>query len=196
MGVKTFESNGGYAKFGKEDNVYFKLKNIKPGWNDREDEPQLEGTAQAVPVEGGEPGTIPFYFSSKITLLEDDNYSSNTGKLLREVGKARAVLSDLDVSEEHIKEILDESENTRYEAETKQENSALFEAIVEHLKDLDAVWKGGTMYGGDGEYSKLTKVVEAVEKNPFADDPAEQTASDDDAESEAADAEDDGAALA
>lgn len=193
MGVKNLDSDGGFAKFGKGDNVYFKLTKIDTGWNERDDAPQLPAGLTAVPVEGGEPGTIPAYFSSKITIQEDDDYSSNLGKLLSAVDKVEPVLADLGISDDVIEEIMDGKK--RYEAENEQENAALFEAVVDHLSEVDAVWKGGTKFGGDNDYSKLVDVIDTVDKNPFSDDPADSTTSEE-SDTEAADAEDDATALA
>lgn len=105
------------------------------------------------------------------------------------------MLSDLGVPDEVITDI--KAGEKRFEAETEEENVDLWEAVLEHLKDVENfVVKGGTILAGDNDdYSKANEIYERVEKDPFADDPAEQTASDE-TDAEAADAEDESTALA
>lgn len=185
MGVKTIDSNGGFAKFGKGDNVYLKPAQIDTGYNDYQDEPQLECTFLAVPTDGGEQGQIPGYLSSKITIQEDDNFSSNLGKLLIAADKLEAVLADLGLDDETIEAI--KNGEMRYEAETESENTDLYSAVVTHLSQLNGfVVKGGTKYNKGEDFSKVNDIYGRVDEDPFAEtgDAAES-----DSDAESADAE-------
>ena len=196
MGVKLPDdsNNSAYAKFGKGDNAYIKPLKINKGWNDHQNQPQLVFKFQAVSTEGGESGVIPGYISSKITVQEDENFSSHLAKLLNAVDKTEAVLRELGIEDELVERIMDPSDDTRYEAETEEENQELYEAVLKHLADYgEFVLKAGTKLAGkDNGYSKVNDIHDLVEKDPF-DDPAEVVASE---SSEESSEEDAGAVLA
>lgn len=175
MGVKTIDSDGGgYALFDKGENVYIKPTKIEPGWNDRENEPQLVFRFRAISTEDsdGEPGTIPGYLSSKITIQSDEDFNSFLGNLLVAAGVAEAVLDDIGVDEDDIEGILDPDDDRRYEAEDEKENQALYAAVVSRLSELDnLVLKAGTKQAGkDNDYSKINGIYKRVEKDPFPDE--------------------------
>jgi hypothetical protein len=199
MGVKTIESGDGYAKFGKGENAYIKPIEIEPGVNDYagdddDTDRQIDFVFQAESAEEGEAGRIPGYLSSKITIQEDDNFSSNLGKLLQAAGKLESVLGDLGIDDETIQAIKDGDK--RYVAETPEENQDLYAAVVTRLNEVDdLVVKAGTKFAGDDDdYSKVKDIIERVDKDVRIPDDdkdeseaeAEETAdADDDAESDA-----------
>lgn len=190
MGVKTIESGDGYAKFGKGENAYLKPIKITPGINEYADEDddtdqQLDFVFQAKSAEEGDTGRIPGYFSAKITIQEDDNFSSNLGKLLEAAGQLEAVLGDLGIDEDTIEAI--KAGDKRYVAETEAENQDLYAAVVSRLDEVDdLVVKAGTKFAGDDDdYSKVKEVIERVEKDvplPESDDGADADADTADAE--------------
>jgi cobalamin biosynthesis protein CobT len=195
MQVKTLSSGDGYAKFGKGENAYIKPIEITPGVNDYADEDdetdqQLNFVFQAKSAEEGDIGRIPGYINSKITIQEDDNFSSNLGKLLQAAGKLEAVLKDVGLDEETIEAI--KAGDDRCFAADEQDNQELFAAVVNRLDNVDdLVLKAGTKFAGDDEdYSKVKDIIERVDKDvPPPQDSDESAAEAEDADAEGADAD-------
>lgn len=168
MQTRTIPSGDGYAKLGKGENAYVKIIDITPDVNDYAGEDddtdrQLKFIFQAKSAEEGTVGRIPAYFNSKITIRDDDEWSSNLGKLLKYAGVLEDVMRDVGLSEEKIEEIMD-GEDLAYASDGDQ-NAELHEAVVTRLSEVDdLVLKAGTSFAGDDDdYSKVSDILERAE---------------------------------
>ena len=101
------------------------------------------------------------------------------------------VLRELGADDDLVDAI--EAGDKRYEAQDEEENQELMQAVAKHIGGK--VLRAGSKWNGDEEYSKVTEFYELSDKDPFSGDPTDSTDAAAD-ESEAADADDDAAALA
>lgn len=193
MGFEDVNSGEGFTKFGKGANLLIKPDSIdhSRGQYQGDEYRQLDLVFQAVPENGGDLGRVPAWPTSKITIGESDEHTSKLAQLLTTAGVLEDVLRELGADDDLVAAI--EAGDKRYEAKDEDENRELMQAVAKHIGGK--VLRAGSKWNGEADYSKVTEFYELSETDPFSDDPADSTTSEE-SDTEAADAEDDGAALA
>lgn len=180
MGLHEIGSgDGGYTKFTEGDNALVTLQNLEldDGEYQGQQYYQLAMVFEAVNENDyDEHGRIPAWPSSKLTVTDSDEHTSDLAKMLEKAGVLR------DVLEEVLPEGSDPSSvlngDARWQADTEEENEALGKAVASALKGK--VLRVGTKHNASGEYSKVDSIYSLADEDPFS----EESGSDDDAESE------------
>lgn len=184
MGLKSIDSDGGYAKFGKGDNAFIRVKEINP-----ETEPesyqgdeyfQIEFKFDAVnEADTTQRGEIPAWITSKLTVTDSEEHTSNMAKLLQSAGVLEDVLLELLGEEELVDMVINGEE--RWEADNAEENQKLGKAIVPHLKDK--VVKTGTKHNAKGDYSIAKDFYGPGDEDVFEDSEDSEEESGEDSDS-------------
>lgn len=170
MGFESVNSGDGYTKFDKGANLYVQADDIDDDKDSYQGDEyfQLVFQFNAVPENGGEPGRVPAWITSKITIGDSAEHTSKLAQLLDAAGIIEDVLRELGADDTLVEDVLAGEE--RYEAKTRDENMTLKAAVAKHLGKTTL--RVGSKYNASEEYSVVKDFYETVETDPFADDPA------------------------
>jgi len=171
MGFDDISEGEGYAKFDQGANVLGRISNIDYDEDSYQgnDYKQLEMEFNAVHETEREKGTVPAWISSKITLRDSDEHTSNLAKLLDAAGVLRSavqqLVEDLGADDEYVDKVV--SGEKRFEAKTEEENIALAKAVANHIDGV--VLKMGTEWNKGEDYSVVKNFYESVDVDRFED---------------------------
>ncbi|SDX28402.1 hypothetical protein SAMN05443574_12439 [Haloarcula vallismortis] len=163
------DGEGGFHLFDKGKNAYIKIHGLEPdtGQYQGNEYQQFQMVFDAVSETDSEDvGRIPFYPSSKITIQDTAEHTSDLGKLLRAAGILEDVLSELLESEEDVEAVVEG--DARYVAENHEENVELGQAIAQHLKDKVLVAGTKLNNENDPDYSLVKDPHRLADSDPFS----------------------------
>jgi hypothetical protein len=180
MGFEDVNSGDGYTQFEKGTNVLIKPAELDHGQDSYQGEEyyQLEFVFDAVPENGGEQGRVPAWLTSKITIGDSEEHTSNLGKLLRTTGILDDVLKDLGADDDLVAAI--KAGDKRFEATNDEENEHLMQAVAKAIGGI--VLRAGTKWNSGEEYSVAKDFYGVSDEDPFADDADEADAETDEGE--------------
>ena len=181
MGFDDVSDGEGYVKFNKGTNILGRIQNIDQGTDSYQGDEyyQLELAFNAVPEQGGEEGRIPAWITSKITVRDSEEHTSNLAKLLQAAGVLRPVVQDLVAELDADESLIDlvVSGDKRFEAESESENIALMKAVATHIDGK--VLRMGTKWNSSEDYSVVKDFYGLSDSDPFsADEGGQQPAVD------------------
>lgn len=167
------DDSAGYARFQKGDNAYIKISQLEPDRDQYQGEEYFQLAMEFDAVNESDPeeqGTVPGWFSSKVTVRDSEEHTSNLAKMLQAAGVLRDVLSDVLEDSDAVAKVL--NGEARWEAETESENEAVGKAVASALQGK--VLRAGTKHNSTGEYSIVKSVYGEVGEDPFAGEDVEE----------------------
>lgn len=172
MALKSMsDGEGGFHLFDKGKNTFIKIYRLDPDTgsfqgNDYQQFKMIFDAASETDV--SEQGRIPFYPSSKITITDSAEHTSDLGKLLKAANILEDVLSEILDSGENVQSVV--SGENRYVADNADENEELGKAIAKHLNDKVLI--AGTKFNSEDDpaYSMVNEPHRLADKEPFSED--------------------------